>query len=230
MFRLFSLCLIAVLFAQEPGSRSQVINGGVPGQTSAEIDGRVDTDLSSYSPDVVVLFAGMNDAVNDKKFASPQISRSHLASIIRKSRQHGARVLLVTVHQPDTARLMQRHSREAYGDRPPQQRIQDLDAEIQSLAAAEQVSLVDFAGALKSRGGATPDWSTDGVHLTAPGYALLARLVYEGLQRMGSQGRRVLCLGDSLTFGIGVRQPDAPDSEQSYPGNLRRLLQLGSTP
>lgn len=214
-----------MLFTQQPSSIRRVINGGVPGQTTAEIDERVDVELRTDAPRVVVLFAGMNDAVNDKKFLSPQASRKHLASIIRKCRQSGARVLLVTVHQPDSVRLMQRHSREAYGDRPPQQRIRDLNAEIQSLAAAEHVPIVDFAQALEGHGGATAEWSTDGVHLTAKGYVLLAGVVSEGLHKMGGDLQGVLCLGDSLTFGIGVRQPGAPDNNETYPNILSIRLE-----
>lgn len=46
-----------------------MISRGIPGQTTAEIDERVETELNNYHPDAVVLFAGMNDAVNDRNFS-----------------------------------------------------------------------------------------------------------------------------------------------------------------
>ncbi|GGG62857.1 hypothetical protein GCM10011585_00330 [Edaphobacter dinghuensis] len=201
----------------------KVINRGIPGQTTAEIDERTETELNSYSPDVVVLFAGMNDAVNNRKFLSPASSHAHLESVIRKCRQHGSRVVLVTVHQPDTIRLMQRHKSEAYGGHPPEQRIRELNAEILSVAAQNHLPVVDFASLLKEHGGATTEWSTDGVHLTAKGYALLAHAVFEQLRRMEDL-QTVLCLGDSLTYGIGVRKLEAPENSETYPSKLSSLI------
>ncbi|HEV2711034.1 MAG TPA: SGNH/GDSL hydrolase family protein [Edaphobacter sp.] len=221
---LVSLCAIvfALLIPIRSVAAMKVINRGIPGQTTAEIDARTEVELNRYNPDVVVLFAGMNDAVNDRKFLSPASSRAHLESVIRKCRQQGSRVVLVTVHQPDITRLMQRHKPEAYGDRPPQQRIRELNAEILSVAAQNDLPVVDFASLLKERGGPTTEWSTDGVHLTAKGYALLAQAVFKQLQRLGDI-QTVLCLGDSLTFGIGVRKPESPETSETYPGKLSSL-------
>lgn len=131
--------------------------------------------------------------------------------------------MLVTVHQPDMIRLMQRHKPEAYGDRRPQQRVQELDAEIFSVAARNNLPVVDFASLLKEHGGATMEWSTDGAHLTAKGYALLAQAVFEQLQQIGDL-QTVLCLGDSLTYGIGVRKPESPETSETYPGRLSLLV------
>jgi acyl-CoA thioesterase-1 len=225
MFRSLSLFLFILLLSPLHGNAAKVINAGIPGQTTAEIDERVEKELNAYSPNVVVVFAGMNDAVNDAKFLSPEASGLHLESIVRKCRQHGARVLLVTVHQPDIVRLMQRHSAKAYGDRTPEQRIRELNAVIQSVATKDHIPVVNFAQALEQHGGATTEWSTDGVHLTARGYALLADIVFERLQQTGGDIQSLLCLGDSLTFGIGVRQANAPESAETYPEDLLRLLQ-----
>jgi acyl-CoA thioesterase-1 len=221
---LVSLCAIvlALLIPIRSVAAMKVINRGIPGQTTAEIDARTEAELNRYNPDVVVLFAGMNDAVNDRKFLSPASSRAHLESVVRKCRQRGSRVVLITVHQPDITRLMQRHKPETYGDRPPQQRIRELNAEILSVVAQNNLPVVDFASLLKEHGGPTTEWSTDGVHLTAKGYALLAQAVFKQLQRLGDT-QIVLCLGDSLTFGIGVRKPESSETSETYPGTLSSL-------
>lgn len=224
---LVSLCAIVfiLLIPVRSVAAMKVINRGIPGQTTAEIDERTETELSNYNPDVVVLFAGMNDAVNDRKFLSPKSSHAHLESVVRKCQHHGSRVVLVTVHQPDTTRLMQRHKPEVYGNRSPEQRIRDLNVEILSVAAQNDLPVVDFASILKEHGGATTEWSTDGVHLTAKGYALLAQAVFMQLQRMGNV-QTVLCLGDSLTYGIGVRKPESPETAETYPSNLSSFAAL----
>lgn len=218
------LSLILALLA--PAARLSsvvVVNRGVPGETTAEIDARTASELRTYSPDVVVLFAGMNDAVNDKKFLPLDVSQQHIASIVRACRHAHAHVVLVTVHQPDIFRLLQRHTRAAYGDTSPEQRIRSLNAGIAAVAATDEVPTVDFNRMLEQQGSATARWSTDGVHLTAQGYALLAQGVAQQLKRMGNI-HTVLCLGDSLTFGIGVRRADTPDTDESYPSQLRLLL------
>ena len=80
--------------------------------------------------------------------------------------------VLVTVHAPDEARLMTRHDPRVYGDRVPSLRVDDVNAGIESVARERHLALAGFHDALRLAGGADAAVSTDGVHLTAAGYAL----------------------------------------------------------
>jgi acyl-CoA thioesterase-1 len=200
-----------------------VVARAVPGENTADIDVRTKAELSEVAPDVLVLFTGMNDAVNDKKFLTPTSTRAHLESILGAGKAARTRIVLVTVHQPDVSRLMQRHKPEAYGNRSPEQRISELNEVVISLGRKHHLLVADFSRTLASRGGATDEWSTDGVHLTAQGYHLLALVVLEQVRKIPNV-RRILCLGDSITFGVGVRAVGAPENSEIYPRQLKELI------
>ena len=172
----------------------------------------------------MVLFVGMNDAVNEKRFLSPNETGQNVTRMLQAALSAHAIPLLVTVHDPDVARLMQRHSPQTYGDRPPDARIADLNRALLRAVARTHTQVVDFHEVLKHAGGANLALSTDGVHLTRAGYRLLAQAVAVKLPSSARTGK-ILCVGDSLTYGTGVRAAGAPDADSdSYPQQLKALL------
>lgn len=46
----------------------QVVNAGIPGENSAEVKARFHNALKASHPSFVIIYVGMNDAVNDRKF------------------------------------------------------------------------------------------------------------------------------------------------------------------
>jgi acyl-CoA thioesterase-1 len=78
---------------------------------------------------------------------------------------------------------------------------------------------------LQKAGGANSELSTDGVHLTAKGYGLLATAVRSQLPKNLPGSATILCFGDSLTYGIGVRPANSlSETAETYPAQLRALL------
>ena len=220
---LYALLLFA--FTARSSAAVRVFNEGVPGESSAEVDARLDAALKRYAPQYVVIFVGMNDAVNDKKFLPPETTAEHVAAMIHRSQAVGSGVVLVSVHEPDVVRLLQRHKAEVYGNIPPAERIRQLDLILERTAKQNHASLADFHASLIKVGGPTMEWSTDGVHLTVKGYALLARTVRSSLPKHMTDDASVLCIGDSLTYGIGVRPAGGTtESDQTYPAVLQRFL------
>ncbi len=65
----------------------------------------------------------------------------------------------------------------------------------------------------------------DGVHPTPNGYFRLADAIAKRIRAEKWTPKRILCIGDSITFGAGVKGGGSasPDSE-SYPGRLSRFL------
>ena len=223
MSRRIHFCILAILLSAQCLAQISVINRGIPGENTADIDDRIAREVKGSSPDIIVLFAGMNDAVNEKKFLLPESSRVHLENIMNVCHKAQVRVVMVTVHQPDVARLMQRHQPGVYGSRAPGQRISELNQIIVGIAEKRNLPIVDFNRILASQGGATRTWSSDGVHLTAKGYHSLATAVFEQIRNL--QGvRTILCLGDSLTFGVGVRDIGGPEGSDTYPRQLAQLI------
>lgn len=217
------------LFVVPLSAQIRVVNDGFPGENTAELDARLDDSMARFRPNYVILFAGANDALNEKKFLSAEDTRAHLLSMVQRIHSRGARVLLVTVHDPDLIRLSKRHKPEDYGSQPPLERLRGVNIQIQQVASLETSKLVPFSAVLERAGGANADLSTDGVHLTARGYGLLAQAVRQQLPNHLPPVTTILCFGDSLTYGIGVRPPnDAPETQATYPAQLRALLRKTS--
>jgi lysophospholipase L1-like esterase len=203
----------------------RVINEGFPGENTAELDARLDGVLDQSKPDYVVLFVGTNDALNENKFLTLGETERHLEAMVRRAKRRGAGVIMVTVHDPDLSRLMARHKPEAYGDTPPLQRLAMVNDRIRTTAQIEHAQLVPFDVVLRKAGGANAELSTDGVHLTAKGYGILASAVREQLPKHLPEKATILCFGDSLTYGIGVRPANSLlETGSTYPAQLRDLL------
>lgn len=98
-------CLLALTTAFSL-AQVKVVNEGVPGENSVEVDARLDRVLAQVKPQYVVIFVGMNDAVNDHKFLQPHETELHVSVMVKRSRAAGAQVILVSVHEPDVVRLL----------------------------------------------------------------------------------------------------------------------------
>jgi lysophospholipase L1-like esterase len=219
------------LFCSAAVSAQVVINSGVPGENSAEVLQRTPLMLRANKPEVVVLFIGMNDAVNEKKFLSPEQTKANVLTIVRYVKAAGAIPVVVSVHAPDDTRLLARHDPKIYADRSPSQRIDLVNEALSSIARDQHLTIADFHSALQAAGGANLTLSTDGVHMTVAGYELLAKTILAALPKQARRGT-IVCLGDSLTYGIGVRASGSEkEGSDTYPAQLRLLLsQPGEAP
>ena len=105
---------------------------------------------------------------------------------------------------------------------------------LQSLAEREKLPLVDLNRILLATGRVNDaadsllrnpvnSGEPDGVHLTPEGYRFVAAAVYCRLLDMGWKFRKVVCLGDSLTYGVHVAGGGTIEGE-CYPARLRELL------
>lgn len=225
MALVLSFLLSVVLQTLPAGTVPKVINIGYPGFNTAELDAKLDEALQIAKPKYVILMAGANDALNPRKFLLPEQTRLHLEAMTRRAQASGATVILVTTHDPDLERLLQRHHLEDYGSSSPLERLAIVNAAVVAVAAQQRVTVVDFHTTLAQAGGATKDLSTDGVHLTAKGYGMLAQAVRARLPEKILAQDTVLCFGDSLTYGQGVRAPNSEETPLTYPSQLRQLLQ-----
>jgi len=217
--------LLTLLMAAAMHGQTHVVNAGFGGRNTAELEERFAHELAEAKPAYVVLFAGTNDALNDAKFLTPSQTKENLTAMVRQAQAAGASVILVTVHDPDVTRLLKRHRPEAYGSVPPLERVVQVNAVIEAVAHENHAALVPFHDILKQAGGATTELSTDGVHLTAKGYRMLAAAVRSRLPQQVPPNVSILCMGDSLTYGIGVRPDGTSETAETYPAQLRALLQ-----
>ncbi|HEX2973696.1 MAG TPA: GDSL-type esterase/lipase family protein, partial [Tepidisphaeraceae bacterium] len=154
----------------------QVINAGVPGNTSRQGLARLEKDVLRHRPDVVIVCFGANDSRLD----APKIHvplkeyEQNLAEIIDRCETTGAKVLLGTLPPIDPEPYYQRHPKEYYTT------VGGLEALVATyreaalrVAAARRVPVVDLNHMLTQE----PAWrKPDGVHPTEAGNRIIARL------------------------------------------------------
>jgi len=210
-----------------------LINAGIGGNTTAEMLARLDRDCLSHRPDLVILLAGTNDCCNSGKLRDPADTAATYAELAERI-YVVSRLVLVTppaVHPPY---LKTRHPDAAYGSMPALERLRRARAALFALAEARGVPCVDLAAITAGAGliGTDPRcWlmneanaaKTDGVHPTAEGYRGIAAAIGAVVLALRPRPERIVCLGDSITFGQGVPGAGGVDGE-NWPAWLGRML------
>ena len=176
------------------GSSLNVYNAGIGGNTTRAALGRLDRDVLSHHPKVVVVMFGINDAAVDV-WKSPPAStprvplaeyETNLRTLVTKIREAKAKVILMT---PNSLRWTPR-LKEVYGKPPYQPREEDgFDAPvlasyrevIRRLARELATGLVDVETAFldygRVPGQSVDDLLLDGMHPNDRGHALIAELL-----------------------------------------------------
>lgn len=94
------------------GNRNFVYNLGIPGNTSQNILNRMDIELSSRKPDLIIFSFGNNDSSRQgKPDENPPITfldeyRKNIESILTKAREYSDKVMVLGVYPFDEAKTM----------------------------------------------------------------------------------------------------------------------------
>ncbi len=210
----------------------QVVAKSAPGRPLASVSERWIREALAEKPDVTVMLFGTNDACNSKVLSTPEAFREKLGLAVKLVRAGGSRLVLVTIPPCNEKNLFLRHKRESFGDHLPNQRILQFNAILKETAEAEKLPLADFHEVVMKTGCAgkatllrIPETSgvADGIHLTDAGYAALARCVADTIRKAGYSPKKILCIGDSLTYGVGSRDAGKV-SGNTYPGQLKKIF------
>ncbi|MDP3037401.1 MAG: arylesterase [Rhodocyclaceae bacterium] len=147
-----------------------ILNHGIPGDTSAGLQARVDTVLSETNPALVIVEIGGNDFLRRQPEAE---TKENVRAILKRIRQTGIPVVLVA-----TPKFTQLGA--AFGLLP--------DSPIYAeLAEEEQVPLVP---AIFARVLADPKLKSDHIHPNAAGYRKLAEGIAAELVNYGFIARK----------------------------------------
>lgn len=182
--------------AKGPGAVT-VLNRGIGGDTTAGALKRLQGDVLDEKPDVVVILLGGNDAGQKR---APADVQADLTRIVQACKAAGAKVVLMQyamIPNPEKPETAWTH-------------LDDNNALIAEVAAAEDVELLDLAGPMNAalqnqqvselqgrdaNGVAT--WQTkpisqghlvspiDGVHLSPAGELVVARTLFAKLRELG---------------------------------------------
>jgi lysophospholipase L1-like esterase len=168
----------------------EIINAGVGGNNSRALLSRLDEDVLSRDPSLVILMAGTNDALNSNALVPLDEYRENLDLLVGRCIASGSRVLLATIipfHEPA---LMTRHQAFAYGNMPPAQRHAAAINAIRNCSGKHSLPLAEVTTVFTALGNTGEDASSllrnpansgvvDGVHPTAQGYALIAMVIFQ---------------------------------------------------
>ncbi len=231
--------LVAGAETAERPAAVRVLNRGVGGNTSSDGLARFQRDVVQARPDHLILYFGINDALNSGKLVPPARFVENMQAMIDRSPTRS--IILVTPNPIIADYLVLRH--------PQHPRKDDLvshlnryDAAIRQLAKKNRLPLADLRKLVDEQGGATRDrgclvrntknsGAKDGVHLTPEGYRRMAELFGPLLEDRIKPGQVVVCLGDSITYGAHV-EGAGTSTGQTYPARLATLLDriVGASP
>lgn len=224
-FSLFAAIISASLLCS-PIEAAEIINAGVGGNRSSQLLKRLDRDVLSKKPTVVVMMVGTNDRLNSGGFIPIKEYRKNVNTLIDKIEAGGAKVVLMTPPTCLPELLYTRHDFKKYKDQAPNDRMKEVREVLLKIAKKRKLPLVDFQDYLLTHNIAGPEKTSvlrnpansgikDGVHLTPAGYQLLAKLVAEKIKAEGLDTTKIICFGDSLTKG---------SAKVNYPAYLNEIL------
>ena len=227
---LFSMA--AALTSTFAAEEVQVFVRSVPGKTFVSLNETWIRNALEVKPDVAVMLFGTNDSCNSKVLSSPEAFLKTLDLVAKQILGAQCKLILVTIPPCNETCLFQRHDKEVFGEKLPNERILQFNAILKKAAESKKLPLADFHAVVVKRGCKgkrsllrIPENSgvADGIHLTEEGYAALAKCVADTIRQAGYFPEKILCIGDSLTYGVGSRDA-GKISGTTYPGQLKKYL------
>lgn len=214
---------------------AQVINTGVSGNTTLNLLERLNTDVLQQQPDLVILMVGTNDMLNSKKMISYKSYEINLRELVNKIQASGTKILLLSPPPVDSVYLFQRHDKTLFKD-PPNTKLDSVRQIMQKVSIDNGLQYLDIHLSFQKRN--LPEHNSDlfirnirnsgrpdGVHPTALGYHFIAASVFAFIKTKyeSFKSRRIVCFGDSITYGSSVKQGGTVQGD-SYPAVLERLI------
>lgn len=230
------LCILLLLissFNVQSDKDRYVLNKGFPGNNVSNLLRRLRRAVLKHKPDLVIIMIGTNDMVNPRKMLSYQVFREKLRLVVDSIRKNGASVLLLAPPDVDEGYLYARHGRDKY-EIPPNKKMDSVRSIIHGISEMQHCMYLDIDSLFASRH--SPDRTIsslirneansgkkDGVHPTAAGYRLMAESIFSFLKSKGVSYKRIICFGDSITFGAFVSGQGTTRGD-TYPAILKDLL------
>jgi lysophospholipase L1-like esterase len=152
------------------------INRGISGQTTPQMLVRFRQDVIGLKPEVVVILAGTNDIAQNTGPETLEQIEDNFASMCELAAANNIRVVLSSitpVFDYPWKKGMQ-----------PVPKIAALNEWLRNYADAHHLVYLDYFSALADgRPGMPPQYSPDGVHPSAAGYAVMAPLAEKAIEQ-----------------------------------------------
>lgn len=212
---------------------NHLLNKGFPNNNVSNLNHRLKRAVLKYHPSLVIIMIGTNDMINPHKMLSFASYKNKLRNLVKNLKQHYIDVLLLSPPPIDTTDLFFRRSRKRFKILP-NEKIDSAISIIHQIALEQHCMYLDINSIFKSYHSPNATKSSlirnelnsgriDGVHPTAAGYQLIAKSIYTFLKDKDKNYQKIICFGDSITFGAYVRGEGTTRGE-TYPAVLKRLL------
>ena len=208
----------------------RILNFGRPGYNSRELLSMLPAIFDTH-PQTAIVMIGTNDVTWSKKRLSADEYEANLLQIINALHAANVKTIIVTIPPCIEEYVAER---EKY---TPEQRdalnteINDFNARAKRVADKTGTIVIDyhaqFKGDLRAASSLIRNEanlrSKDGVHPSAEGYRILARLLADAIQSHNLPTTRIVCCGDSITYGAHMEGQGTTTGE-TYPAFLRNFL------
>ena len=157
------------------GKRVHVINRGIHGQTTRQILDRYPFDVKPFTPDLLLIQAGVNDLkaiplLPDQRVEIVAQCKSNLTSLVQAGLDDGAQVILTTIFPVGPPAL--RYRPVWSGD--VAKAVAEVNTYLMKLADDPRVHVLDAVASLANdEGGLADEFRIDHLHLNALGYERL---------------------------------------------------------
>jgi acyl-CoA thioesterase-1 len=152
------------------------VNRGISGQTTPQILLRFRQDVLALKPESVVILAGTNDLAENTGPTTLEMIEDNLKSMAELARGNGVRPILASALPAAV-----------YPWKPeiqPVDKILALNQWMKEYAGKEGIVYLDYYSSLvNDQHGMNAEFSGDGVHPNAAGYAIMAPLVADAIAR-----------------------------------------------
>lgn len=222
---LLASCL-GISFAQE----IQIANEGIGGETTVNGLYRLYESVICYRPQHLILNFGTND-ISPVNKVPPELYEKSLKLLVDKSRAGGVKNIVIITAHPIMESYVRKRAKlpDDFNANETVLRYREIAKKV---AAEKNTLLLDLYALTQAHGGAEESADSlirnmkngggdDGTHFNSRGYQLIADELYEILKDKVQAGDRIVCLGDSITYGANL--PGAGTvSGQNYPSYLWR--------
>ena len=152
------------------------VDRGISGQTTPQMLVRFRQDVLELHPQAVHIMAGTNDIAGNTGAAMMETVEGNIETMAELAHAHGIKVILASI--PPAAAFPWSPGKQ------PSPQIRALNDWLSGYAKAHGYTYVNYYPALATPDGAMkPGYSSDGVHPTAQGYAVMAPLAKAAITR-----------------------------------------------
>jgi lysophospholipase L1-like esterase len=152
------------------------VNRGISGQTTPQMLVRFQQDVVHLHPAAVIILAGTNDIATNTGPSTPQMIEDNFTSMVEIAKQSGIKVVLASITPAS-----------GYPWKPgiqPVDRIRELNRWLKNFCSRNGYVYLDYYSSMAdSKGAMRPGLSSDGVHPTAQGYAVMAPLAERAIAK-----------------------------------------------